>query len=204
MTALSNATRRDGHLPPTTRLASDVPPEAHSSDTGVSVSYAHGASPARLPQPHPGKQWFVLRITYHRALKAQQMLNGQGIDTYLPMRYTLRTENGRQRRVTTPLLPDFLFAYAEPHTLHHVIKHQDTLFRDIPSTTAAAPAQPGDTTIHPQKTDAHTPKATTHAPNASKRRRIFTPPKRKSSPIIITISARKTTRTLPSPSATRI
>lgn len=120
MSALSNAaTRRDGPISPTAGFASSVIPEALGSDTGVSVD---NAPPPRHYPPEPGKKWFVLRITYYRAQRANDYLTSNGIATYMPLKYTIRNDNGKRRRITRPLIPNLLFAYATPEKLDTVLK----------------------------------------------------------------------------------
>lgn len=71
----------------------------------------------------PDKHWFVLRITYGRVLKAHNVLSTQeGIEVYMPVRYTIRNINGRNRRVTTPMLHSLLFVYSKLETIDHIVK----------------------------------------------------------------------------------
>ena len=70
----------------------------------------------------PGKQWFVLRVTYHRAQKAYDSLTAhKDIEVYMPLRYTIRNIAGHNRRIVVPLLPNLLFVYADPVTLDGII-----------------------------------------------------------------------------------
>ena len=71
----------------------------------------------------PDKHWFVLRITYGRVLKAHDVLSTQeGIEVYMPVRYTIRNINGHNRRVTTPMLNSLLFVYSKLETIDHIVK----------------------------------------------------------------------------------
>lgn len=119
MTALSNAKPRRGEAnPPTIGPAPNVIPKAQGSDTGVSVRSVH-----------PPTEWFVLRITYNRAQKANGILSDNGIKTYMPMRYATKTVNGRKRRITIPLLPNILFAYTDHTTLNNLLQELKTTSR---------------------------------------------------------------------------
>lgn len=72
---------------------------------------------------NPDKHWFVLRITYGRVLKAHDVLSTQeGIEVYMPVRYTIRNINGHNRRVTTPMLHSLLFVYSKLETIDHIVK----------------------------------------------------------------------------------
>lgn len=71
----------------------------------------------------PDKHWFVLRITYGRVLKAHDVLSTQeGIEVYMPVRYTIRNINGHNRRVTAPMLHSLLFVYSKLETIDHIVK----------------------------------------------------------------------------------
>ena len=71
----------------------------------------------------PGKHWFVLRITYHRAQKAYDFLaSHENVDVYMPLRYCIRNVRGRNRRITVPLLPNLLFVYTDAVTIDGIIK----------------------------------------------------------------------------------
>ena len=71
----------------------------------------------------PDKHWFVLRITYGRVLKAHEVLSTQeGIEVYMPVRYTIRNINGHNRRVTPPMLHSLLFVYSKLETIDHIVK----------------------------------------------------------------------------------
>lgn len=105
MSALSNAHTQEGGKPPLcVGVNSNAPPEKIKK--GVSVKYAHD----------PNKKWHVLRVTYHREQKAFDYLLSMGLQVYMPMQYSIRTENGRKHRIKTPLIPNILFVYTEPET----------------------------------------------------------------------------------------
>ena len=77
-------------------------PSISKNKGGVSVENA----------PSENKQWFVLRVSYGRILKAQTYIEGKGIDCYVPLRYKQITKQGKKRIVTEPLLPSFIFVHA--------------------------------------------------------------------------------------------
>ncbi|NPD91743.1 UpxY family transcription antiterminator [Xylanibacter muris] len=104
MNALSDAnTRRGGKEPPNIGLTSNVSPEAHSSQTGVSVRYAHDET----------RQWFVLRASYGRAGKACDIFDKKRIEYYLPLHHVIKIVNNKKKRILEPLLPNFIFVYAK-------------------------------------------------------------------------------------------
>ena len=79
---------------PSARLTSCTPSTSKNKG-GVSVENV----------PSKNKQWFVLRVSYGRVLKAQVYIEGKG----MPLRYKQITMQGKKRIVTEPLLPSFIF-----------------------------------------------------------------------------------------------
>ena len=62
--------------------------------------------------PSENRQWFVLRVSYGRIIKAKAFVEAKGLECYIPMRYKEAKKQGRKRIVTDPLLPSFLFVHA--------------------------------------------------------------------------------------------
>lgn len=108
----------------------NMPPKASASlyngqptDTGLSCPSARFTSctPSILKNkdgvsvenvPYENKQWFVLRVSYGRVLKAKEFVEAKGLECYVPMRYKEVREQGKKRIITEPLLPSFLFVHA--------------------------------------------------------------------------------------------
>lgn len=86
---------------PSTRLTSCTP-SIQENTGGVSVENA----------PTGNKQWFVLRVSYGRVIKAKAFVEAKGIECYVPMRYKEIKKQGKKRIITEPLLPSFLFVHA--------------------------------------------------------------------------------------------
>ena len=86
---------------PSARLTSCTPSTSKDKG-GVSVENVSGAN----------EQWFVLRVSYGRILKAQTYIEGKGIDCYVPLRYKEVRKQGKKRIITAPLLSSFLFVHA--------------------------------------------------------------------------------------------
>ena len=113
MNALLNAhTTRGCDSPPHIGFASNVSPEAQSSDTGVSSEYAQ----------KEGYKWFVLRATYNRVKAAITKAKNEGITTYVPMHYVQKMIVGKKKRILQPLLPNILFIYATREQADRLIK----------------------------------------------------------------------------------
>ena len=62
--------------------------------------------------PSENKQWFVLRVSYGRIIKAKAFVETKGLECYVPMRYKEVKKHDKKRIITEPLLPSFLFVHA--------------------------------------------------------------------------------------------
>ena len=71
-------------------------------------------------------QWYVLRVSYGRAEKANDMLMSKGIETFLPLHTIYKVINGKRTKRRVPLLPNFLFV----HTTLQII---ETLLKSVPT-----------------------------------------------------------------------
>ena len=86
---------------PSARFSSCTPSIQNNKD-GVSVENV----------PSLNKQWFVLRVTYGRIIKAKSFVEAKGLVCYVPLRYKEVRKQGKKRIITEPLLSSFLFVYA--------------------------------------------------------------------------------------------
>ena len=86
---------------PSTSLTSCTPSIQNNKD-GVSVENVLDAN----------KQWFVLRVSYGRIIKAKAFIEAKGLECYVPMRYKEVRKQGKKQIITEPLLSSFLFVYA--------------------------------------------------------------------------------------------
>ena len=86
---------------PSARLTSCTPSIQNNKD-GVSVENVLDAN----------KQWFVLRVSYGRIIKAKAFIEAKGLECYVPMQYKEVRKLGKKRIITEPLLSSFLFVYA--------------------------------------------------------------------------------------------
>ena len=86
---------------PSARLTSCTPSISNNKG-GVSVENV----------PSENKQWFVLRVSYGRIIKAKAFVEAKGLECYVPMRYKENKKQSKKRIVTEPLLPSFLFVHA--------------------------------------------------------------------------------------------
>ena len=87
---------------PSARLTSCTPSISDDVKDGVSVENA-------LVEK---RQWFVLRVSYGRVLKAKEFVEAKGLECYVPLRYKEVRKQGQKRIITEPLLTSFLFVHA--------------------------------------------------------------------------------------------
>ena len=99
---------------PSARLTSCTP-SISKNKGGVSVENV----------PNTNRQWFVLRVSYGRIIKAKAFVETKGLECYVPLRYKEVRKQGKKRIITEPLLSSFLFVHAtaeQVETLLYEIK----------------------------------------------------------------------------------
>ncbi|GAB6978300.1 capsular polysaccharide transcription antiterminator UpgY [Phocaeicola sartorii JCM 17136 = DSM 21941] len=65
-------------------------------------------------------QWFAMRATYCRGMQIKSLLDKQGINNFIPMRYEIREKNGRKKRELVPVIRDLIFVRAVQSELQRV------------------------------------------------------------------------------------
>ena len=108
---------RRGNEPQCFGLTATAIPEANGSQTGVSVENAQSET----------KQWYVLRVSYGRAEKANELLKAKGIETHLPLHTIYKEVNGKRKKQRIPILPNFLFAKTTLSVLQSFLKSSPDL-----------------------------------------------------------------------------
>lgn len=103
---------RRGNKPQCFGLTATALPEANGSQTGVSVRNAQSET----------EQWFVLRVSYGRAEKANDLLSAKGIETHLPLHTIYKEVDGKRKKQRVPMLPNFLFVRTTLSILESLIK----------------------------------------------------------------------------------
>lgn len=88
---------------------SSCPVTGLTSCTPSILQTKNGVSVENVPTRN--KQWFVLRVSYGRAIKAKAFVEAKGVECYLPLRYKLIKKGGKKSLVTEPLLSSFLFVH---------------------------------------------------------------------------------------------
>ena len=117
MNTLPDVDIRRGNKSQCFGLTATALPEAHGSQTGVSVGNAQSES----------KQWYVLRVSYGRAEKANDLLSAKGLETYLPLHTINKEVDGKRKKQRVPMLPNFLFVLTTLSILESLIKSSPDL-----------------------------------------------------------------------------
>ena len=106
---------------PSARLTSCTP-SISKNKGGVSVENV----------PAGNKQWFVLRVSYGRIIKAKALVEAKGLECYVPLRYKEVRKKGKKRIFTEPLLPSFLFVHASAEQVDSLL--QDKSIKPLENT----------------------------------------------------------------------
>ena len=72
--------------------------------------------------PSRNKQWFVLRVSYGRIIKAKAFVEAKGLECYVPLRYKEVRKQGKKRIITEPFLPSFLFVHASAERVDYLLQ----------------------------------------------------------------------------------
>ena len=68
------------------------------------------------------RQWFVLRVTYGRVIKAKAYVEAKGLECYVPLRYKEVIKQGKRRIITEPLIPSFIFVHASAEQVDSLLQ----------------------------------------------------------------------------------
>ena len=105
---------------PSARLTSCTPSISDDVKDEVSVKNV----------PSENKQWFVLRVSYGRIIKAKAFVEAKGFECYVPMRYKEVKKHDKKRIITEPLLPSFLFVHVTAEQVETLIHDNKVVTND--------------------------------------------------------------------------
>ena len=109
-----------------TDTGSSCPSTGFTSCTTSIQNTKNGVSVGNVPSLN--KQWFVLRVSYGRIIKAKTFVVAKGLECFVPLRYKQITKKGKKRIITEPLLPSFIF-------VHESKEQVESLLQDIKVTS---------------------------------------------------------------------
>ena len=93
-------------------FASNVPPEAYCSKTGVSTRYVHTPNKVATDvQKKDVSHWYALRATYGREKKAYEYIKSKNAKAFYPTIKVVKIVNGKLKTVEISRFPNMLFAY---------------------------------------------------------------------------------------------
>lgn len=84
---------------------------------GVSVEYA----------PIEGYEWYVLRATYGREIKALMAIRSLGGIAYVPLYQTKEERDGKFKKVLKPFVQQFVFLYANKESAYKFVNQVSRL-----------------------------------------------------------------------------
>ena len=102
-----------------TDTGSSCPSTGFTSCTTSIQNTKNGVSVENVPSRN--KQWFVLRVSYGRIIKAKAFAESKGLECYVPLRYKEVRKPDKKRIITEPLLPSFFFVHATAEQVETLI-----------------------------------------------------------------------------------
>ena len=105
---------------PSAGLTPHTPSTSDNVRDGVSVENV----------PAGNKQWFVLRVSYGRIIKAKAFVEAKGLECYVPLRYKEVRKQGKKRIITSPLLPSFFFVHATAEQVETLLHDNKVVAND--------------------------------------------------------------------------
>lgn len=105
---------------PSAGLTSHTPSTSDNVRDGVSVENV----------PAGNKQWFVLRVSYGRIIKAKAFVEAKGLECYVPLRYKEVRKQGKKRIINSPLLPSFFFVHATAEQVETLLHDNKVVAND--------------------------------------------------------------------------
>lgn len=73
------------------------------------------------------KRWFAMRATYRRGKNARELLDKEGIECFVPMRYETRMSRGKMKRELVPVIQNLMFVHAAPMVIQEIKSRADYL-----------------------------------------------------------------------------
>ena len=94
-----------------------------NSCTSPTLNDENGVSVKNVPSRN--KQWFVLRVSYGRIIKAKAFVEAKGLECYVPLRYKEVRKQGKKRIITEPLISSFMFVHATAEQVDSLLQDKN-------------------------------------------------------------------------------
>ena len=94
-----------------------------NSCTSPTLNDENGVSVENVPSGN--KQWFVLRVSYGRIIKAKAFVEAKGLECYVPLRYKEVRKQGKKRIITEPLISSFMFVHASAEQVDSLLQDKN-------------------------------------------------------------------------------
>lgn len=111
-----------------TDTGSSCPSAGLTSCTPSILKNIGGVSVENVPSEN--KQWFVLRVSYGRIIKAKAFVEAKELECYIPLRYKEVKKQGKKRIAIEPLLPSFIFVRAAAEQLETLLHNNKVVAND--------------------------------------------------------------------------
>lgn len=69
------------------------------------------------------KVWYAMRVSYQQELKVKNNLDSRGIESFIPMKYTLVVRRSRRVKMLVPIVHDLIFMHVEPSLMKDLKAH---------------------------------------------------------------------------------
>lgn len=120
MCSLPNETGRRGGKTSYSGLAPGVPPLNIKKSKGVTPDNVH--NPTAFPAKDAGEAvWFLMRAAYGKEALAKEILEGKGLEVFLPLTPYETLVRGKRHIILRSLIPNFLFVHSSELILKDLV-----------------------------------------------------------------------------------
>lgn len=132
MDSLPNENTRRGGQSSCIGAFADASPKTYHTDIGVSPNSVPKCQDGP-PGSGGGKEdehtvWFLMRAAYGQEKKAKEILEADNIEVFLPVTNKMHLVNGKRKRTTESLIPNFLFVHSTERLMRKYVGSPDLKF----------------------------------------------------------------------------
>ena len=89
----------------------------------MSEQHTHTPTISQAEAAAESRVWYAMRVSYRQELKVKQDLDTRGIESFIPMKYTLVVRRARRVKVLVPIIHDLIFVLTEPSVMKDLKAH---------------------------------------------------------------------------------